>query len=119
MGCNPRVTRASFPVLTGRSRYHRYRYQPLPAPWRQLCYRHQPSPATAKDPAAVTATFTATMAGQPMPAAGPATATSRYQPLLLLSATVTAVTPTLLLTASTRHSPSHKRMQQPHSKWNY
>jgi hypothetical protein len=38
-----------------------------------------------------------------MPAAGPATATSRYQPLLLLSATVTAVTPTLLVTASTRH----------------
>jgi hypothetical protein len=38
-----------------------------------------------------------------MPAAGPATATSRYQPLLLPSATVTAVTPTLLVTASTRH----------------
>jgi hypothetical protein len=61
-----------------------------------------PLPATARDPAAATATVTATMAGQPMPAAGPATATSRYQPLLLLSATVTAVTPTLLVTASTR-----------------
>jgi hypothetical protein len=40
-------------VLTGRSRYRRYRYQP---PGGSVRYRYQPLPATARDPAAVTAT---------------------------------------------------------------
>jgi hypothetical protein len=43
-----------FPVVvTGRSRYRRYRYQP---PGGSVRYRYQPLPATARDPAAVTAT---------------------------------------------------------------
>jgi hypothetical protein len=91
-------------MMTGRSRYHRYRYQPLPAPGGKVRYRHQPLPAAAMDPAAVTATVTATRRCQPPDPLPLLAANSRYQPLLLLCVTVTAVTATLSVPASTRHN---------------